>query len=72
MNRDDITEMAREAGLYVPRSGIPENGALTRFVALVAAQERECCAKICDGYNNGRYTNLADLCADDIRARNNT
>ena len=39
MNKDDITRMAREAGLFVPQAGIPENGALTRFAALVAAAE---------------------------------
>ena len=39
MTRDDITRMAREAGLFVPQAGIPENGALTRFAALVAAAE---------------------------------
>ena len=33
--------MAREAGLFVPLKGIPENGALMRFAALVRADERE-------------------------------
>ena len=31
--------------------------------------EREECAKVCDGYNDGRYANTADLCAAAIRSR---
>jgi len=31
MNHNEITSMAREAGLFVPRAGLPENGALIRF-----------------------------------------
>ena len=41
MTNDDIIRMAQEAGLFVPQAGIPENGALMRFAALVAAAERE-------------------------------
>ena len=72
MTRDDITRMAQEAGLFVPRSGIPENGALTRFVALVAAQEREACAAVCDARymgDNNREDMEARRCAAAIRAR---
>ena len=32
-------------------------------------KEREECAKVCDAYDNGRYSNAADLCAESIRAR---
>lgn len=45
MNRDDIIKMAREAGL----SGLMEGGLIDyfeRFAALVAAAEREACAKV--------------------------
>jgi hypothetical protein len=45
MNRDDITRMAREAG-FVGFDG--DNGSLRRFAALVAAAEREACAKLCE------------------------
>jgi len=31
--------------------------------------EREECAKVCDAYDQGRYSNAADLCAESIRAR---
>jgi hypothetical protein len=73
MNREKIIQMAREAGAtpYTNRhypdrpvhSFMPE--ALERFAALVAAAEREACAKVCeDDFGNGAM-NLADA----IRAR---
>jgi len=62
MTRDDITRMAREAG-FVGFDG--ENKCLRQFAALVAAFEREACAKVCeDDFGNGAL-NLADA----IRAR---
>ena len=36
------------------------------------ADEREACAKVCDGYSDGHYANMADLCAEAIRARGTT
>lgn len=42
MNREDIIAMAREANL----EGYPEE--LERFAALIAAAEREACAKVCE------------------------
>jgi len=63
MNRDDITRMAREAG-FVGFDG--DNGSLRRFATLVAAAEREACAKVCDAAD--KSTHPADL-ADAIRAR---
>ena len=76
MNKHDIVAMAREAGLFVPQAGIPENGALMRFTALVAAAEREACAKVCD-FEVARLTAIDELrpalavgiCAAAIRAR---
>ena len=64
MNRDDITRMAREAG-FVGFDG--ENKCLRKFAALVAAAEREACARVCDDWLNVRD----DVCllADAIRAR---
>lgn len=62
MDRDDIIRMAKEAGfitlsineeLWVPY--------LERFAALVAANEREECAKLADS--------LGWVSVDDIRAR---
>ncbi len=48
MNRDDIIRMAREAGIgWLERAeGISEF--LERFANLVAAAEREACAKVCE------------------------
>jgi hypothetical protein len=47
---------------------------LERFVALVRADEREACAKVCDEihveYEEGK--NMAVVCAANIRARGNT
>ncbi len=48
MNRDDIIRMAREAGgddWGIFRDFMPE---IERFAKLVAAFEREECAKLCD------------------------
>ena len=47
MTRDDIIRMAREAwGLhFICESDVTK---LERFAALVAAAEREACAKVCD------------------------
>ncbi len=72
MTRDDIIRMAREAGAmfehmsWVERDLFP---VFARFAALVAAAEREACAKVCEEYDDGRHANRADLCADAIRAR---
>ena len=59
-----IIEMAREAGFSEWAVKTPRD--LERFAALVRADEREACAKVCDGYVG------ADPIADAIRARGNT
>ena len=80
MTRDEITRMAREAG-FVGMDG--SHGALGRFAALVAAAEREACAKVCekiyDEYDENEGLKYAELrtdaatggrdCAAAIRAR---
>ena len=53
MNRDEIIAMAREAGFSerdaMGRPAFLGNSYdLERFAALVAAAEREACAKVCD------------------------
>jgi len=45
MTRDEITSIAREAG-FVGMDGLHKG--LCRFAALVAAAEREACAKVCE------------------------
>ena len=64
MTQDEIIRMAREAGfegLLDKAWGIEQ---LERFAALVAANEREACAKVCD--EHGFY---GEAPARDIRAR---
>ena len=46
MTQDEIIRMAREAG-FIP-NGQAERAWLERFAALVAAHEREACAKVCE------------------------
>ena len=69
MNREDIIRMAWEASTtdfcYFPQT-ISE---LERFAALVAAAEREACAKIADGFHVPMCDTAADAIATAIRAR---
>ena len=71
MTRDDIIKLAREAGAFPELSETPEKDIvfLRRFAALVAEREREACAKVCEGINDGTPYNQAIECADAIRAR---
>lgn len=71
MTRDDIIRLAREAGVL---SGY-ESDLFQRFATLVAAAEREACAKLCE---NGPlpkdptpFTHIPTLvrCAAAIRSR---
>ena len=72
MNRDDIIRMAREAG-YIDSQFTPIT-TLERFAALVAAAEREACARVCDekreewGWDDDGQLAARD-CANAIRAR---
>ncbi len=77
MTKDQIIALAREAGwplsvlrpsgVHVDNSDEPLIPCLERFAALVAAAEREACAKICDDRIGTRA--MARHCADLIRAR---
>ena len=88
LNRDDIIRMAREAGLEQTVSIAPDGSSrivscppiepLERFANLVAAAEREACAKVCDEKAAAEYaTGKVDhnemgwtqSCAIAIRAR---
>ena len=67
MNKELIIRMAREAGIAHHGLGWTcWEGQLERFAALVAAVEREACAKLCEA--NDKSTHPADLAAA-IRAR---
>ncbi len=63
MTRDEVIALAREAAFYTPVM----EGELMRFAALVAAHEREECAKVCDDWPNGRDD--VDSIAAAIRSR---
>jgi len=72
MTREDIIRMAREAGFSVwdnERASMEGDGdALERFAALVAAAEREACAKVCDEHAKRNY-NWASENADIYHAQ---
>ena len=62
MTREDIIRMAREANVYCTTRQPTLDAMLERFAALVAAAEREACAKQLDALG-------CDHCATAIRAR---
>ena len=83
MKQDEIIEMARQAGMVYREfedefANANTDGVdlktIEDFAKLVAAKEREACAKLCDFVarevddTNGNAT----YCAKAIRARNNT
>ncbi len=82
MNREDIIRMAEQAGMErckcEPRCHLHTGGmgSLTYFAKLVAAAEREACAKVCDEHAEyaekwGTWGQVMtfDRCATAIRAR---
>lgn len=92
MTRDEIIEMAREAGFrtgridlavgdpiqfVAPVSSTSCTAEVLRFALLVAAKEREECAKECYviGYQENAmgdgHGHIAQKCGDTIRAREN-
>jgi hypothetical protein len=78
MNREQIIQMAREAGGadismngWISWVGTQSTDFLERFAKLVAEHEREACAKVCDDIDR-EYDGedvLATWCANAIRAR---
>ena len=64
--KDDIIRMAREAGFADGVAEIVGLAGFANFANLVAAHEREACAKVCE-----EHTYPAEL-ADIIRARGTT
>ena len=73
MNREDILRMAREAGLWMTSD--ERIAAVERFAALVAAAEREACAKECETLlpsqriYDRRFYDAVGECVATIRAR---
>lgn len=69
MNRDDIIRVAREAGIIHPEN-VSET--LERFAVLVAAAEREACARIVEASPSYDWHRFACETAAAIRARGET
>lgn len=73
MTQEEIVEMAKEAGLEVDGvyfSDTMYRATLVRFAHLVAAKEREACAKVADDYVELVLEhNFSKLIAHNIRAR---
>jgi hypothetical protein len=70
MKQDEIIEMARQAGL--PEAIIEMTPiAFETFAKLVAAKEREACAKLCEEYetNNDIADTWLNIVSEVIRAR---
>ena len=69
MTRDDIIYMAREANLWMTSD--ERIAAVERFAALVAAAEREACAKVCERMLGIFHPTevITTRCAAAIRAR---
>lgn len=69
MNREEVIALAREANISVFEDNTFADdmyiSVLYRFANLVAAAEREACAKVCDGWAHAD----GDQCAEAIRAR---
>jgi hypothetical protein len=73
MTQDEINQMVKQAGIHGMLSigVVMDSKQLEAFALLVAAKEREACAKLCDELSDkhtweGCY---ADECAQAIRAR---
>lgn len=78
MTQDDIIRMAEEARLAFGSEEYPEiwqvylsvgRKEIERFAALVAAAEREACAKVCENeWSNAAERMYGQECAETIRA----
>ena len=76
MDKEDIIRMAREAGIKqaIETPHLLMLHELERFAALVAAAEREACAKACDvlAIHPEYASDITKVAAQAIRARRNT
>ena len=72
MTKDEIIRMAKECGVHeygpLTRNWSFELSQFERFAALVAAAEREACAKVCE-QDDFQIYETAERCAAAIRAR---
>ncbi len=66
----NLQEIVAQAGmLYMDYIRVDSINQLEKFAELVAAHEREECAKVADEYANGLERNYSEIIADAIRAR---
>ena len=71
MTQEEIIEMARQANAGMLHGGgysLFGNDAIEAFAKLVAAKEREACAKVCETLSDEFHAHAMD-CAKAIRAR---
>lgn len=74
MTQNEIIKLAREAGFQPSDLDTMFWQVMERFATLVAAHEREACAKVCDDIDNNMeasWKRNAVNCGAAIRARNN-
>jgi hypothetical protein len=77
MNKEDIIRMARQAGFHLERNwdhtdwhSAGHSDLFERFATIVAAAEREACAKVCEKLRDeDGYEAWNTECAAAIRAR---
>ena len=78
MTRDELTQLAKEVGAelsayinyhYDEVVVVFYKDQLERFAALVAAAEREACARVCKTEAEGHNMAFGHHCAEAIRAR---
>ena len=67
LNKDDVIRMAQDAWV-LPDTHIPN---VLEFASLVAAAEREACAKLCEEWLHGQWHNQGVMAALMIRSRGN-
>ena len=69
MTRDDIIRIYEKANGWSPEGWDKTVDELERFAALVAAAEREACAKVCEQLGEEYAYANEEHCAEAIRAR---
>lgn len=70
-NTIDMAQECQLIGMRPHLDGIYQES-LERFAALIAAAEREACAKVCENQPMRQDIDVRDQCASAIRARGNT
>jgi len=66
MTQDEIIALARQAGLFTHAEVQPE---IVAFAKLVAAKEREACAKVAERFEPDEKTSYVTYASTAIRAR---